>query len=177
MSKQYYRSVLLIIVFYFYYIILLGGGHPWHSGTALDCWPTGRVIDPAPGEWFIINSSHSPRLSPAQYNLTVQTRDLKHHSLFLIMVFSATSSLFSILRPCILYYRVQNVNLEAVGSNCASKCLVVKPFCLSNLRHMAVSIKTSTPAVSAIHNAQMVFKEGIIITWSTHNIITKWIVL
>ena len=23
-------------------------GHPWHSGKALDCWSTSRVIDPAP---------------------------------------------------------------------------------------------------------------------------------
>ena len=24
-------------------------GHPWYSGSALDYWPTGRAIDPAPG--------------------------------------------------------------------------------------------------------------------------------
>ena len=24
-------------------------GHPWYSSSALDCWSTGQVIDPAPG--------------------------------------------------------------------------------------------------------------------------------
>ena len=27
--------------------------HPWYSGSALDFWPTGRAIDPAPGAWFM----------------------------------------------------------------------------------------------------------------------------
>ena len=26
---------------------------PRYSDNPLDCWPTGRVIDPAPGAWFI----------------------------------------------------------------------------------------------------------------------------
>ena len=29
--------------------------HPWYSGSVLDCWPSGRAIDPAPGAWFITN--------------------------------------------------------------------------------------------------------------------------
>ena len=29
------------------------GGHPWYSGRALDCWPTGPPIDLAPGACFI----------------------------------------------------------------------------------------------------------------------------
>ena len=32
---------------------LLLRGRLWYSGSALDCWPTGRVIDPAPGVRFI----------------------------------------------------------------------------------------------------------------------------
>ena len=27
--------------------------NPWYSGSALDCWTTGRAIDPAPGVWFV----------------------------------------------------------------------------------------------------------------------------
>ena len=27
--------------------------HPWYSDSVLDCWPTGRAVDPAPGAWFI----------------------------------------------------------------------------------------------------------------------------
>ena len=27
--------------------------NPWYSGSSLDCWPTGRAIDPSPGAWFI----------------------------------------------------------------------------------------------------------------------------
>ena len=26
-----------------------GGGRPWYSGSVLDGWSTGQVIDPAPG--------------------------------------------------------------------------------------------------------------------------------
>ena len=48
---------------------LLTRRHPWYSGSALNYKPTGRASDPAPGAWFITNSSHSPRLSPAQYSL------------------------------------------------------------------------------------------------------------
>ena len=55
-------------------------GHPWYSSNALDCWPTGQWIDPAPRAWFITNSSHSPRLFSASIALTVQNRGLKHHS-------------------------------------------------------------------------------------------------
>ena len=28
-------------------------GHPWFIGSVLGCWSTGRVIDPAPGAWFM----------------------------------------------------------------------------------------------------------------------------
>ena len=29
------------------------GRHPWYNFCALDCWLTGRAIDPAPEAWFI----------------------------------------------------------------------------------------------------------------------------
>ena len=35
--------------------ILYTMNHPWYSGSAMDCWPTGRAIDPAPGAWFTTN--------------------------------------------------------------------------------------------------------------------------
>ena len=30
-------------------------GLPWYSGSAMDCWSTGRSIDSAPGAWFLTN--------------------------------------------------------------------------------------------------------------------------
>ena len=34
--------------------ILNGGrGHPWYSGSALDCWSTGPAIDPVAAACFI----------------------------------------------------------------------------------------------------------------------------
>ena len=35
--------------------LCLKWGHPWLNGSALDYWPTGRGIDPAPGTCFITN--------------------------------------------------------------------------------------------------------------------------
>ena len=32
-------------------------GHPWHSGSMLDCWSTGWAINPASGIWFITKCS------------------------------------------------------------------------------------------------------------------------
>ena len=44
----------------------------------LDCWPTGRAFNPAPGAYDSQqNSSHSSRLSPAQQILAVQNRGVK----------------------------------------------------------------------------------------------------
>ena len=43
-----FRIMWLLITF-----VSTLGRHPWFSGSALDCWPTGRAIDPAPGAWFI----------------------------------------------------------------------------------------------------------------------------
>ena len=47
--------------------IKTSSGQPWYSGIALECWSTSRAIDPVPGAWFIINSSHY--YSPAQSSL------------------------------------------------------------------------------------------------------------
>ena len=55
-------------------------GHPWCSGSELDYWPTGRVIDPAPGAWFITKFILFAKVVPAQHSLTVQNRGLKHQS-------------------------------------------------------------------------------------------------
>ena len=33
-------------------MLLEVGRHSWYSDSALDCWPTGRAIDSAPGTWF-----------------------------------------------------------------------------------------------------------------------------
>ena len=52
-------------------------GHPWYRGTALNCWSTGRAINPAPGHDPSQNSPHSLRLSQVQYSLN---GGLKHHS-------------------------------------------------------------------------------------------------
>ena len=41
------------------------------------------INSPAPGAWFITKSSHWPRLSPAQYSLTVQNNSLNHHHTFI----------------------------------------------------------------------------------------------
>ena len=66
---------------------VISRGDSWYSVRALDYLPTGRAIDPAPGAciWFITNSSHSIRLSPAQYSLTVQNRGLKHQSFHFLL--------------------------------------------------------------------------------------------
>ena len=36
-------------------IALTSGGHPWLSGSVLNCWSTGQAIDPAPRACFIMN--------------------------------------------------------------------------------------------------------------------------
>ena len=38
---------------------LIDRGHPWHSGNALDYWPTRLSMDPVPLEWFTTKSSYS----------------------------------------------------------------------------------------------------------------------
>ena len=55
-------------------------GRPWYSCNALDCWSTGPAIDPAPGARFITKLISFSQVVPAQNNLTMQNRGLKHHS-------------------------------------------------------------------------------------------------
>ena len=43
----------LTILSFILKLSVLTRGHPWYSGIALDCWPTGRAIDPAPGARFV----------------------------------------------------------------------------------------------------------------------------
>ena len=48
-KKQYQYILDISIIFCSDY-----WGHPWHSGSTLDCWSTGIAIDPAPEASFII---------------------------------------------------------------------------------------------------------------------------
>ena len=54
-------------------------GHPCCSDSALDCWSTGRAIDPAP-RGMIYNIIHliSPGCPRSSIALTVHNRGLKH---------------------------------------------------------------------------------------------------
>ena len=52
----YFKSAACISVFFFIrmtYLFACVICCLWYSGSALDCWPTGCTIDPAPGTWFI----------------------------------------------------------------------------------------------------------------------------
>ena len=49
------------------------------SGSGLDCRPTGWVIDPASGAWFIPRFTELAQFVPAQYSLTVQHLCIKHY--------------------------------------------------------------------------------------------------
>ena len=48
-----YRRFLIVSV----WVAFMSMCYNWEIST-LDCWSTGRVIDPVPGAWFITNSSH-----------------------------------------------------------------------------------------------------------------------
>ena len=48
-------------------------GDPWYSGTALDCWSTGRASDPLPGAWSITIHTISPGC-PRPYILLIKRR-------------------------------------------------------------------------------------------------------
>ena len=55
--------------------------HPWYSGSALYCWPTGQAIDPEPGAWFIAKFiSFAQVVSGPGMALIVQNRGLKRRS-------------------------------------------------------------------------------------------------
>ena len=58
-------------------------GHPWYSGSAHDCWPTSRAIDPAPGAFH--NKIHSirPGCFRPSIALTMQNRGLRQQMHFI----------------------------------------------------------------------------------------------
>ena len=65
-------------------LIALKVGTSWYSGSALDCWSTGLVIDFALETQFITKFISLAQVDPGPvYSIPVQIRGLEHHSFVL----------------------------------------------------------------------------------------------